>query len=47
MSLTNSLYAVLRLRNDLNAVRRGKVPQRIGRRLYGKMTGRLARKLFG
>lgn len=47
MTLIDSLYAVLRLRNDVNAVRRGKVPQRIGRRLYGKVPGRLARRLFG
>jgi hypothetical protein len=31
----------------VNAIRRGKVPRRIGRRVYGKATGRLARRLFG
>jgi hypothetical protein len=38
---------LLRLHGDINAVRRGKVPRRVARRVYGKVTGRLARKLFG
>jgi hypothetical protein len=37
----------LRISNDLRAVRRGRVGRRIARRVYGKATGRLARKLFG
>lgn len=41
------LYKALAIRNDVNAVRRRKVRRRIGRRLYGKASGRLARKLFG
>jgi hypothetical protein len=40
------LYKLLRLSNDLNAVRRGRIGRRIARRAYGKATGRLARKLF-
>jgi hypothetical protein len=32
---------------DVNAVRNGTIGRRIGRRLYGKATGRLARRLFG
>jgi hypothetical protein len=40
------LYKLLRLSNDLNAVRRGRVGRRIARRAYGKAAGRLARKLF-
>jgi hypothetical protein len=40
------LYRLLRLSNDLNAVRRGRIGRRIARRAYGKATGRLARKLF-
>lgn len=39
--------SVMRTYNDVNAVRRGRVSRRVGRRLYGKATGRLARKLFG
>lgn len=41
------IYRGLKYRNDLNAIRRGKVGRRVGRRIYGKATGRLARKLFG
>ncbi|MGH9192112.1 MAG: hypothetical protein ACRDZ0_06515 [Acidimicrobiales bacterium] len=41
------LYRLLRLSNDVNAVRRGRVGRRVARRLDGKATGRLARKLFG
>jgi hypothetical protein len=42
-----ALYKLLRLQRDANAVRRGKVGRRVARRVYGKVTGRLARKLFG
>ena len=41
------LYRLLRLYGDANAVCRGKVGRRIGRRVYGKATGRLARRQFG
>jgi hypothetical protein len=45
--MTRTIYRLLRFRNDVNAVRRGKVGRRVARRAYGKATGRLARKLFG
>jgi hypothetical protein len=41
------LYRGLRLSNDVNAVRKHRVGRRIGRRVYGKATGHLARRLFG
>jgi hypothetical protein len=41
------LYKLLALSNDLNAVKRGRVGRRVSRRIYGKATGRLARKWFG
>lgn len=41
------VYLALKLSNDINAIRRGRVGRRIARRAYGKATGRLARKLFG
>ena len=41
------LYALLALSNDYNAVRKGKVGRRLARRVYGKATGRAAKKLFG
>jgi hypothetical protein len=41
------LYALLRLSNDVRAVKNGKFGRRVGRRVYGKATGRVARKMFG
>lgn len=40
-------YRALRTSNDVNAVRRGRVGRRGARRVYGRATGKLARKLFG
>ena len=40
-------YEVLKVSNDVKAIRQGRVGRRIGRRLYGKATGRLARRIFG
>ncbi len=40
------IYKALKLSNDINAVSKGKDGKRIGRRAYGKATGKLARKLF-
>jgi hypothetical protein len=40
------LYALLRPSNDVNAARKGRLVRRVGRRLYGKATGRLARRIF-
>lgn len=40
------IYKLLRISNDINAIKKGKVGRRIGRRIYGKATGRLARKIF-
>lgn len=47
MSLKRTLYRLLAFSNDVNAVRRGRVARRVGRRIYGRATGRLARRLFG
>lgn len=41
------IYKALAVSNDVNAVRRGRVVRRVGRRAYGKAAGRLARRLFG
>lgn len=40
-------YRALKYSNDVNAVRKGRVTRRIGRRVAGKATGRLFRKIFG
>ncbi len=46
MSLKSKIYRLLRVYNDVNAVRKGRVKHRTGRRVGGKITGRLLRKLF-
>ena len=40
------LYFLAKILGDLNAVLRGRIGQRIVRRLAGKVTGRLMGKLF-
>lgn len=54
MSIQRSIYQGLKIWNDVRAVRRAAeqgsakpVVRRVGRRVYGKLTGRLARKIFG
>ena len=47
MNWKSALYKGLKYSNDVNAVRKNRVPRRIGRRMYGKVTGRLARRIFG
>ncbi|MFG6115513.1 hypothetical protein ACGTN9_10005 [Halobacillus sp. MO56] len=46
MSLKSNIYKVLRVWNDIDAVRKGKIGRRIGRRAAGKATGKILRKLF-
>jgi hypothetical protein len=40
------LYFIARLLGDINAVQKGKIEQRIGRRILGKIFGRLIGKIF-
>lgn len=40
------LYSLARLLGDYQAVRRGKLGRRTGRRMAGKATGRALRRLF-
>lgn len=46
MNIRSMLYKLARLLGDINAVRRGKVGQRIARRAAGKITGRMFRRWF-
>lgn len=46
MSLKSMLYKILRISNDISAIRRGRIKQRIGRRVAGKVAGKAIRKLF-
>jgi hypothetical protein len=47
MTLRSFLYGLARFLGDVNAVKRGRVSRRIGRRVAGKATGRLFRSIFG
>jgi hypothetical protein len=47
VNLERIIRRLLVWRRDTNAARRGKVGRRIARRIYGKATGRLARRQFG
>lgn len=44
--MRNFLYWFARLLGDINAVNKGRVDRRIGRRVAGHMTGKCLRKLF-
>ncbi|WP_226037591.1 hypothetical protein [Aquibacillus saliphilus] len=46
MGLKSKIYKVLRIWNDVDSVRKGRVGKRIGRRTAGKATGKMMRKLF-
>ncbi len=46
MGLRGLLYTIARLMGDVNAVKKGKVGKRVGRRAAGKLTGRGLGKLF-
>lgn len=46
MSLKSKIYKMLRIWNDYDAVRKGKVGKRVGRRIAGKTAGKTIRKLF-
>lgn len=40
------IYKLLRISNDINAVKKGKIGKRIGRRVAGRGSGKIIRKLF-
>lgn len=46
-STKSLIYTSLKLSNDLNAIRRGRVPRRVARRVLGRTSGRAMRKLLG
>lgn len=46
-SAESRIYRALRTYNDVKAVENGRIGRRIARRVYGRASGRLARKLFG
>ena len=46
MDIRSLLYTIARIMGDINAVRKGKVMRRIGRRVAGKITGRFLWGIF-
>ncbi len=46
MSFKSLIYKILKISNDVNAVRKGKIGRRIGRRASGKVTGKILKNLF-
>lgn len=46
MSLKRTIYKLLRISNDIDAIRRGRIKQRIGRRIAGRIAGKTIRRLF-
>lgn len=44
--IRSTLYTVAKILGDVQAVRKGTVPKRVGRRVAGKATGRLLGKIF-
>lgn len=46
MSFKSFVYSALKVSNDVNAVRRGKVGKRVARRVAGKITGRAMGRIF-
>jgi len=46
INVKSAIYKGLRISNDINAIRRGKIDKRIGRRIAGKASGKTMRKFF-
>jgi hypothetical protein len=42
--IRSSLYATAKLMGDINAVKKGKIVQRVKNKIVGKLTGRLLSK---
>ena len=46
MSFRGFLYGWAKLLGDVNAVQKGRVGRRLGRRVVGQLTGRVLERLF-
>lgn len=46
LSLKSTIYKILRIWNDVDAVRKGKIGKRVGRRAAGKAAGKTIKKIF-
>jgi len=45
MRMKSLIYKLLSISNDINAIQKGKVSQRLKRRAAGKIAGRIMRRL--
>ncbi|HEU5418121.1 MAG TPA: hypothetical protein VFV41_10560 [Streptosporangiaceae bacterium] len=45
-STESQIYDALKIYNDARAIRRGRIGRRVARRVYGRASSRLARRLF-
>ncbi|NIK13269.1 hypothetical protein FHR85_002711 [Alkalibacillus almallahensis] len=46
MGLKSRIYKLLRIWNDVDAARKGKIGKRVGRRVAGRSSGKFLNKLF-
>jgi hypothetical protein len=46
-STKSLIYQALKISNDISAVQHGRVGRRVARRVYGRASSRLARKILG
>lgn len=44
--MKSKIYKLLRIWNDITAIRKGRIGKRIGRRAAGKVTGKWIGRLF-
>ena len=42
----STVYKALRVSNDINAIKKGKIGKRVGRRITGKASGKALKRLF-
>jgi hypothetical protein len=45
-TLRSLFYSLARFLGDVNALRRGRIRQRLGNRIVGRIAGRLLRRIF-
>ncbi len=46
LSVKSKIYKILRIWNDIDAIRKGRAGKRIGRRIVGRTSGKAIRKWF-
>ena len=46
MNIKSFIYKLLRISNDINAIKRGKIGKRIGKRITRRITAKARQRLF-